>query len=144
MSIVDGMTCLRLQDDGVGDDVNFDVDDDHDPPMEFMATIKCPGHLCPIINYFVIVKILQHKEVWTVPLPLHTFVIRCMAFHLMYSPSIGSIFIDDATIKFGLSDLWLAIADFLHCEATYRQNHIHAIGGARRAKSTASLSFDKI
>ncbi|KAG1888895.1 uncharacterized protein F5891DRAFT_1199126 [Suillus fuscotomentosus] len=144
MSLVGGMASLRLQDDNIGDDVDFDVDDDDDLPMEFMATIKCPGHSRPITNYFAIVKILQHKEVGTVPLPLHTFVIRCMAYHLTYSPSIRSISINDAAIKFSLPELQLAIADFLHHEATYGQNYVHTIGGARRAEPTASLPFDKI
>ncbi|KAG2340004.1 hypothetical protein BDR05DRAFT_950787 [Suillus weaverae] len=143
LSLMDDMACSKLQDDNVGDDVDFDVDD-HDLPMELMATMKCPGHSCPITNYFAITKILQHKEVETVPLPLHTFVIRHMAFHLTYAPFIRSISVDDAAIKFGLSDLWPAIADFLHCKATHGQNHIHAIGGARRAGPTASLPFDKI
>ncbi|KAG1905725.1 uncharacterized protein F5891DRAFT_1125768 [Suillus fuscotomentosus] len=88
--------------------------------------------------------ILQHKEVGTVPLPLRTFVIGRTAYHLTYSPSIRSISINDAAIKFGLPDLRLAIADFLRREATHGQNYVHTIGGARRAGPTASLPFDKI
>ncbi|KAG2106248.1 uncharacterized protein F5147DRAFT_653992 [Suillus discolor] len=144
MSLVNGLASSGLQDDDIGDDVDFDADDDDDLPTEFMATIKCPGHSHPITNYFAIAKILQHKEVGTVPLPLHTFVIGRMAFHLTYSPSIRSISVNNAAIKFGLPDLRLAIADFLHREATHGQNHVHTIGGARRAGPTASLPFDKI
>ncbi|KAG1854650.1 hypothetical protein C8R48DRAFT_609736 [Suillus tomentosus] len=144
MSLVDGMASSRLQDDNIGDDVDFDVDDDDDLPTEFTATIKCPGHSRPITNYFAIAKILQHKEVGTVPLPLRTFVIGRTAYHLTYSPSIRSISINDAAIKFGLPDLRLAIADFLRREATHGQNYVHTIGGARRAGPTASLPFDKI
>ncbi|KAG1908717.1 uncharacterized protein F5891DRAFT_1124384 [Suillus fuscotomentosus] len=143
-ALVDGMASSRLQDDNIGDDVDFDADDDDDLPMEFTATIKCPGHLCPITNYFAIAKILQHKEVGTVLLPLCTFVIGHTAYHLTYSPSIRSISINDAAIKFGLPDLRLAIADFLRREATHGQNYVHTIGGARRAGPTASLPFDKI
>ncbi|KAG2105843.1 uncharacterized protein F5147DRAFT_746400 [Suillus discolor] len=144
MSLVDGLASSGLQDDDIGDDVDFDADDDDDLPTEFMATIKCPGHLRPITNYFAIAKILQHKEVGTVPLPLRTFIIGHMAFHLTYSPSIRSISINNAAIKFGLPDLWPAIADFLCRKATHGQNHVHTIGGARRAGPTASLPFDKI
>ncbi|KAG1771588.1 hypothetical protein EV702DRAFT_1201902 [Suillus placidus] len=144
MSLMNDMACSKLQDDDVGNDVDVDMDDDDDLPTELMATMKCPGHSRPITNYFAIAKILQHKEVGTVPLPLRTFVVGHMAFHLTYAPSIRSISIDDAAIKFGLSDLWPAIANFLCCDATHGQNHIHAIGGARRAGPTASLPFDKI
>ncbi|KAG1720474.1 hypothetical protein EDB19DRAFT_1917942 [Suillus lakei] len=44
---------------------------------------------------------------------------------------------------FGLPDLQSAIADFLHREATYG-NHIHSIGGPRRAVHGAELPFDKV
>ncbi|KAG1724069.1 hypothetical protein EDB19DRAFT_1950157, partial [Suillus lakei] len=144
MSLMDGMACSKLQDEHDGADVDFDADDDHDLPAELIATIKCPGYSRPITNYFAIAKTLQHKEVGTVPLPLRTFIVGHTAFHLTYAPSIRSISIDNAAIKFGLSDLWPAIADFLRREATHGQNHIHTIGGARRAGANASLPFQKI
>ncbi|KAG1749456.1 hypothetical protein EDB19DRAFT_2022570 [Suillus lakei] len=144
MSLMDSMACSKLQDEHDGADVDFDANDDHDLPAELIATIKCPGYLHPITNYFTIVKILQHKEVGTVPLPLHTFVVGCMACHLTYAPSIRSISTNNAAIKFDLSDFWPAIADFLHHEATHGQNHIHTIGGARRVGANASLPFQKI
>ncbi|KAG1810602.1 uncharacterized protein BJ212DRAFT_1484180 [Suillus subaureus] len=144
ISLIDGMPCSKLPDDDPDDDLDSDMDDNHDFPTELVAIIKCPGYSCPITNYFAIVKILQHKEVGTVPVPLHTFIVGCMAFHLTYSPSIRSISVDDAAIKFGLSDLQPAIVDFLHHEATQGQDYIHAIRGARRAGPAASLPFDKI
>ncbi|KAG1733273.1 hypothetical protein EDB19DRAFT_1830994 [Suillus lakei] len=144
MSLMDSMARLKLQDELEDANIDFDVDDDHDLPVELIATIQCPGYSHSITNYFMIAKILQHKEVGTVPLPLCTFVVGRMAFHLTYAPSIRSISIDDAAIKFGHSDLWPAIAGFLHHKATHGQNHIHTIGGARRAGANASLPFQKI
>ncbi|KAG1849732.1 hypothetical protein F4604DRAFT_1934749 [Suillus subluteus] len=144
MSLVDGMPCSKLPDDDLDDNLDSDMDDDHDFPTELVATIKCPGYSHPITNYFAIMKILQHKEVGTAPVPLCTFVVGRTAFHLTYYPSIRSISVDNAAIKFGLSDLWPAIADFLRREATQGQDYIHAIGGARRAGPAASLPFDKI
>ncbi|KAG1828759.1 hypothetical protein DFJ58DRAFT_848930 [Suillus subalutaceus] len=46
--------------------------------------------------------------------------------------------------KFGLPDLRPAIADFLHREATHGRDHVHTIGGARRAGPTTPLPFDKL
>ncbi|KAG1883998.1 hypothetical protein F4604DRAFT_1677165 [Suillus subluteus] len=150
MSLLDNMADSEQQgsdDDGnVDNDVDFDVDDNHDIPADLLTIIKYPasGHSRPITNYFEITKVLQHREVGTVPVPLHSFVVERTAFHLAYDPSIRNISVDNASIKFDLSDLRPAIADFLHCEATHRRDHIHTIGRARRAGPTASLPFDKL
>ncbi|KAG2157308.1 hypothetical protein DEU56DRAFT_750446 [Suillus clintonianus] len=121
--------------DAVDDDVNFDVDDDHDIPAELLVTIKCSGYLHPIINYFAIAKLLQDREVGTVPVPLRLFSVGCTSFHLSYDPSIRTISVDDAALKFGLPDLH---------EAAHGQDFVHTIGGARRAGPTASLPFEKL
>ncbi|KAG1845211.1 hypothetical protein F4604DRAFT_1978525 [Suillus subluteus] len=150
MSLLDNMADSEQQgsdDDGnVDDDVDFDADNDHDIPADLLTIIKYPasGHSRPITNYFEIAKVLQHREVGTVPVPLCSFVVECTVFHLAYDPSIRNISVDDASIKFDLSDLRPAIADFLHCEATHGRDHIHTIGRARRAGPTASLPFDKL
>ncbi|KAG1899326.1 uncharacterized protein F5891DRAFT_1128984 [Suillus fuscotomentosus] len=129
--------------DNVPDSGQQDPDDDEkdendrDIPADLLMTMKYPGHSCPITNYFGIAKVLQHREVGTVPVPLRSFVVECTAFHLTYDPSIRNISVDNAAIKF-------AIADFLHCEATHGRDHIHTIGEARRAGPTASLPFDKL
>ncbi|KAG2073315.1 hypothetical protein BDR04DRAFT_1116448 [Suillus decipiens] len=80
---------------------------------------KYPEYARPITDYFAMAKVLQHREVGTVPLPLHTFVVECTAFHLTYSLSIWAISVDDAALKFGLPDLQPALADFLHHEDTH-------------------------
>ncbi|KAG1846443.1 hypothetical protein F4604DRAFT_1936430 [Suillus subluteus] len=98
----------------------------------------------PIMNYFEISKLLQCRELGSVPLPLHSFVIKCTALHLAYDPSIWNITVDEATIKFALPDLQPAIADFLQWEATYGHAHIHVIGSPRRAGPTTILPFDEI
>ncbi|KAG1776681.1 hypothetical protein EV702DRAFT_1198051 [Suillus placidus] len=113
--------------------VDFDVDDDLDIPADLMATIKCPGHSCPITNYFEIAKVLQHREVGTIPVPLRSFVVKRTVFHLTYDPSIRNLSVDDAAIKFGLPDLRPAIADFLRHEDTHRRDHIHTIGGGLKS-----------
>ncbi|KAG1886286.1 hypothetical protein F4604DRAFT_1675922 [Suillus subluteus] len=150
MSLLDNMADSEQQgsdDDGnVDNDVDFDADDDHDIPADLLTIIKYPasGHSRPITNYFKITKVLQHREVGTVPVPLRSFVVERTAFHLTYDPSIRNISVDNASIKFDLSDLRPAIADFLHCEATHGRDHIHTIWRARRAGPTASLPFDKL
>jgi hypothetical protein len=125
------------------DDIDSD-DDDDDLPADLLRTIKCPGYSRPITDYFAIAKVLQHREVGTVPLPLRTFVVECTVFHLSYDPSIRAIPVDDAALKFGLPDLRAAIADFLRHEDTHGHDQIHAIGGARRAGPNVSLPFDKL
>ncbi|KAG1889113.1 uncharacterized protein F5891DRAFT_987430 [Suillus fuscotomentosus] len=115
--------------DAVDDDVDFDVDNNHDIPAELLATIGCPGHSCPITNHFAIAKLLQYREVGTVPVPLHLFSVRHTSFHLAYAPSIRNISVDDAALKFGLPDLQPAITDFLSREAAHGQDFVHTIGG---------------
>ncbi|KAG1730296.1 hypothetical protein EDB19DRAFT_1832046 [Suillus lakei] len=83
------------------------------------------------------------KKVGSVPFPLRSFVVGRTALNLAYDPSIKHATVDEIAIMFGLPDLRLAIADFLHCEATY-SNHIHSIGGPRRAAHGAELPFDKV
>ncbi|KAG2087116.1 uncharacterized protein F5147DRAFT_748558 [Suillus discolor] len=140
MSLLDNVPDSGQQDpddDEKDENVDFDVDDDCNIPADLLTTMKYPGHSRPITNYFGIAKVLQHREVGTVPVPLRSFVVKHTAFHLTYDPSIRNISVDDAAIKF-------AIADFLRREATHGRDHIHTIGGARRAGPTASLPFDKL
>ncbi|KAG1816744.1 uncharacterized protein BJ212DRAFT_1299501 [Suillus subaureus] len=132
--------------DSDSDDVNFNVDNDDndDIPAELLATITSPGHSCPITNHFAIAKLLQDREVGTVPVPLCSFSVGHTSFHLAHVPSIRSISVDDTALKFDVPDLQPAIADFLSCEAAHGQDYVHTIGGARRAKPTTSLSFKKL
>lgn len=130
-------------DDSDSDDVEFDVDDD-DIPAELLATIKSPGHSRPITNHFAIAKLLQDREVGTVPVPLRSFSVGCTSFHLAHVPSIRSISVDDTALKFEVPDLRPAIADFLSREAAHGQDFVHTIGGARRAGPTALLPFEKL
>ncbi|KAG1800382.1 uncharacterized protein HD556DRAFT_1430435 [Suillus plorans] len=160
MSLLNNMTDSKWQgSDDVGDvndnidldadhdhddgDVDFDADVDHDVP-DLLAMSKYPGHPRPTTNYFEIAKVLRHREAGTVPVPLRSFVIERTAFHLAYDPSIRNISVDDAAIKFGLPNLRPAIADFLRREDTHGRDHIHTIGGARRAGPTTPLPFDKL
>ncbi|KAG1800626.1 hypothetical protein EV424DRAFT_1545652 [Suillus variegatus] len=89
----------------VDENVDFDADDDHDIPIDLLAMIKYPGHSRPITNYFRIAKFLQYREIGTVPMPLHSFVVERTGFHFAYDPSIRKISVDDAAIKFDLADL---------------------------------------
>ncbi|KAG1796320.1 uncharacterized protein HD556DRAFT_1431393 [Suillus plorans] len=68
------------------DVIDFDVDDDDDLSANLLSTVKCPGYARPITNYFAMAKVLQHRKVGTIPLPLCTFIVGRMAFHLAYSP----------------------------------------------------------
>ncbi|KAG2124666.1 hypothetical protein DEU56DRAFT_873241 [Suillus clintonianus] len=148
MSLLDNMPDSKQQgsddDDDADDDADFKADHDHDIPADLLATIKYPGYSHPITNYFEIAKVLQHRETGTVPVPLRSFVVERTAFHLAYDPSIRNLSVDDAAIQFGLPDLRPAIADFLRQEATHGRDHIHTIGGTRRAGPTTPLPFDKL
>ncbi|KAG1892950.1 uncharacterized protein F5891DRAFT_1197062 [Suillus fuscotomentosus] len=112
-------------------------------PTELPSPTRRPGQPRPITDYFSIAKILQQKEVGSVPVPLRSFVVRRTALHLAYDPSIKNTTVDEVAIMFGLPDLRPAIADFLYREATYG-SHIHSIGGPRRAAHDAELPFDKV
>ncbi|KAG2080578.1 uncharacterized protein F5147DRAFT_749292 [Suillus discolor] len=131
----------------VDDVIDFDVDDDDDDsdlPADLLATVKCPRYARPITDYFTMGKVLRHREVGTVPLPLRTFVVGRTAFHLAYSPSIRAISVDDAALRFGLPDLQPAITDFLRHEDIHGYGHVHPLGGARRAVCNASLPFEQL
>ncbi|KAG1738912.1 uncharacterized protein EDB91DRAFT_1237678 [Suillus paluster] len=99
-----------------------DTDLDDNIPVEFLSTIQ-HGRSRPITNHFAIARVLQHKPVGSVPLP---------------------ITIDDVALKFGLPDLRLALSDFLHHEASFGHDHTHAIGGPRRAGPNSALPFEKV
>ncbi|KAG1842819.1 hypothetical protein C8R48DRAFT_619290 [Suillus tomentosus] len=120
-----------------------DIEVDDDVPVEFLSTIQ-HDRLRPITNYFAIAQVLQHKPVGSVPLPLRSFVIGRIAFHLGYDPSIRNISVDDVALKFNLPDLRPALSDFLQHEASSERDHIHAIGGPRKAGPNAVLPFEKV
>ncbi|KAG1792929.1 uncharacterized protein HD556DRAFT_1444008 [Suillus plorans] len=120
-----------------------DIEVDDNVPVEFLSTIQ-HDRSRPITNYFAIAHVLQHKPVGSVPLPLCSFVIGRIAFHLGYDPSIRNISVDDVALKFNLPDLRPALSDFLHHEASSERDHIHAIGGPRRAGPNAVLPFEKV
>ncbi|KAG2051846.1 hypothetical protein BDR06DRAFT_983361 [Suillus hirtellus] len=96
------------------DEDNNNINIDIDDDRDILATVNCLGYSWPITDYFAITQILLHKEVGTIPQPLRTFVVG------------------------------QSLADFLHHEDTYGNDHIHAIGGARRAGPDALLPFDKM
>ncbi|KAG1717745.1 hypothetical protein EDB19DRAFT_1839292 [Suillus lakei] len=121
-----------------------ELDDDANGfPAELLSSSRSPGQPCPITDYFSIVKILQAKKVGSVPFPLHSFVVGHTALNLAYDPSIKHATVNEIAIMFSLPDLRPAITNFLHCKATYG-NHIHSIGGPRRAAHGAELPFDQV
>jgi hypothetical protein len=128
-----------------GDD-DSEVDEDDSIPANLLSTVTLPGRSRPITNYFVVAQRLRHMDVGSAPLPLRTFTVGRTAFHLAYSPSIRSITIDDAAVRFGIPDLRPAIADFIYREASHGQysSYIHPIGGGRRAGPHAQLPFDNL
>ncbi|KAG2125423.1 hypothetical protein DEU56DRAFT_892650 [Suillus clintonianus] len=138
----------RCDDPGVVGEESAEEDDELDDdangfPAELLSSSRSPGQPRPITDYFSIAKILQAKKVGSVPFPLRSFVVGRTALNLAYHPSIKHATVDEIAIMFGLPDLRPAIADFLHREATYG-NHIHSIGGPRRAAHGAELPFDKV
>lgn len=138
-ALVDAGDRLNHEDD----ENNAGTDVDDDIPVEFLSTTQC-GYSRPIVDYFAITKVLRHKPIGSVPLPLRSFVVGRTAFHLAYDPSIRRITVDDVAVKFGLPDLRPALADFLHREASYRCDYIHAIGGPRRAGPNVVLPFETV
>ncbi|KAG1859368.1 hypothetical protein DFJ58DRAFT_726391 [Suillus subalutaceus] len=125
-----------VEDDEIDNDTN-------DSPAELLSPTRRPRQPRPITNYFSITKILQHKEIGLVPIPLCSFIVGRTALHLSYDPSIRNATINEVAIMFSLPDLRPAIADFLHCEATYG-NHMHSIGGPRRSAHDAELPFENL
>ncbi|KAG2104748.1 uncharacterized protein F5147DRAFT_775568 [Suillus discolor] len=122
------------------DEIDYYMDD---IPAELLSPTRRPGRPRPITDYFSIAKILQQKEVGSVPVPLRSFVVRRTTLHLAYNPSIKNTTVHEVAIMFSLPDLRPAIADFLYREATYG-SHIHSIGGPRRAVHDTKLPFDKV
>ncbi|KAG1876909.1 hypothetical protein C8R48DRAFT_768476 [Suillus tomentosus] len=108
------------------EDVDPDVDDDIDT-HDISPEPQQPGHIRPITNYFAIARALWCRDEGSVPVPLRSFSVGCTAFNLGYDPSIRRITVDEVAR-----------------EATHGHQHIHAIGGPRRAGPTADLPFDKI
>ncbi|KAG1881763.1 hypothetical protein C8R48DRAFT_550766, partial [Suillus tomentosus] len=113
------------------DDEDTDVDDADVQDIFISATRSRP-----ITNYFEISKLLQRRELGSVPLPLRSFVVKRTALHLAYDPSIRTITVDEAAIKFALPDLRPAIAD--------SSNGRQLMDMHTKAGPTAILPFDKI
>ncbi|KAG1817263.1 uncharacterized protein BJ212DRAFT_1446773 [Suillus subaureus] len=133
---------LHSQVQDVDIDPQDNVDTDADKTIECPSTVHSSGYSCPITDYFSIARKLQHMD--SVPLPLCSFIIEHAAFHLSYDPTIRKVTVDEIADKFGLPDLWSAIADYLQCEATFGHQYIHPIGGPRRAEHSAILPFDNL
>ncbi|KAG1824393.1 uncharacterized protein BJ212DRAFT_1444268 [Suillus subaureus] len=114
MSLLDLLNQYTYLDE-YDDNIDLDVHNDHNHPVDLLATTSSPG---------------------TIPGHFH--------FYLAYDLSIRTLSVNDTALKFNLPDLWPALADFLHHEDTYGNNHIYTIGGARRAGHNALLPFDKL
>ncbi|KAG1904224.1 uncharacterized protein F5891DRAFT_1126636 [Suillus fuscotomentosus] len=105
-SLLDLRLQTNLDQHHVDDDViDFDVDNDNDLPTNLLSTVKSPGYAHPITNYFAMAKVLQHREVGTIPLPLCTFIVGHTAFHLAYSPRAGS----NASLPFDKLQIWFKL-----------------------------------
>ncbi|KAG1801323.1 uncharacterized protein HD556DRAFT_1304455 [Suillus plorans] len=89
---------LVEEDDKIDDDMN-------DFPAELLSSIQIPAQPRPIMNHFSLAKILQHKEIRSLPVPLRSFTIGCTALHLSYDPSIRNATVDEVAIMFCLPDL---------------------------------------
>jgi len=99
----------------------------------------------PVTDYFMCSLRLASAAPNTIPLPLCTFSISCVAINLAYDPHIHHISIDDAAKRFGLPDLWAALTDFLSYEKSHSTDSVFPIGGGpRRAAENASLPFEDI
>ncbi|KAG1823483.1 uncharacterized protein BJ212DRAFT_1296105 [Suillus subaureus] len=89
--------CCHLDfDEGYEGDEGDEGDANEDIPVDLLSTVAFPGHSWPIMNCFMVANSLCHKDVGTVPQPLHMFTVGWTAFHLAYSPSIRSITVDEA------------------------------------------------
>ncbi|KAG1902222.1 uncharacterized protein F5891DRAFT_1186802 [Suillus fuscotomentosus] len=109
-------------DEGYAGDEGDEGDSDEDIPADLLSTVTFPGCSRPIMNYFMVAN----------------------TFHLAYSPSIRSIAVDEAAVKFGLPDLRPAIADFFHRHGIHGQHYVHPVGVGRRAGPDVQLPFDNL
>ena len=116
-----------------------DSDDDEDT-----TCIKGVGLARPITNYFAIATCLAAKDPGSIPIPLRSFMAGGTAINLSYDPSLRCISIDDVAEKFGLPDLRVALAHYLHCEQSYGSSYSHPIGGRRRGTSHPALPFTNV
>ncbi|KAG1765452.1 hypothetical protein EDD22DRAFT_775043, partial [Suillus occidentalis] len=137
---IEGLEVVREEhkDDDIDENADVEI-----IPMEIPSRTQQSDQLHPIMNYFMIVKILQHKKVGSIPIPLCSFIVGRTALHFAYDPSIRNISIDEVAIIFNLPDLCPAVADFLHCEVTSGYC-VHTISGPQRAGSEAELPFNKL
>jgi len=98
-----------------------------------------------VTDYFSQSHQLASSPPDTVPLPLRSFSLSCIAFNLAYDPHICRISVDQAAEQFGLPDLRAALADFLSFEKSCGMDLVHPIGGGpHRAPTNTELSFTDI
>ncbi|KAG1726463.1 hypothetical protein EDB19DRAFT_1914597 [Suillus lakei] len=119
----------RCDNPGVVGEESAEEDDELDNdtnsfPAELLSSSQSPGQPHPITDYFSIAKYSKQRKL--------------DQYHSHFHATV-----DEIAIMFGLPDLRLAITNFLHCKVTYG-NHIHSIGGPRRAAHGAELPFDKV
>jgi len=111
---------------------------------EDTTCIKGVGLARPITNYFSIATSLTSKGPGSIPLPLWSFTANGTAINLSYDPSLRRTNIDDVAEKFGLPDLCVALAHYLHCEQTYGSSYSHPISGRCRGTSYPALPFTEV
>ncbi|KAI6019366.1 hypothetical protein BKA83DRAFT_4127278 [Pisolithus microcarpus] len=108
-------TCLASAEQGELGEDDEDQEDEHEPDFEALHVTHyyTPSHTS--VNYFESAKALASGAVPNAILSHRIFVSSTTTFHLAFKPSLH-VTIDEAAETFGLSDLRLAITDYVHCD----------------------------
>lgn len=116
------------------DDTDSDVTDDQDD----QSNIACWDS--PQLDLFSNAVRLSTSITPSTPLPLRTLCTETTAFQLNFHPSLPTITVDEAAIKFKLPDLRPALADYIQRSRELR-SPVFKIGQRRSSPPDAALPF---
>ena len=122
-----------------------DSDDDQESKGELVhnkLSISFPALSRPLTDYFAIARLLASSP-GTAPIPLHSFSIGLIAFHLTSKPSVQRMSIQEATDMFQLPNLPSALSRFVTFETNRGPRALSPIGGHHRSTGS-TLPFDKL
>ncbi|KAI6014893.1 hypothetical protein BKA83DRAFT_4061372, partial [Pisolithus microcarpus] len=108
-------TRLASAEQGESGEDDEDQEDEHEPDFEALHVTHyyTPSRIS--VNYFESAEALASGAIPNAVLPHRIFVSSTTAFRLAFKPSL-CVTIDEAAETFSLSDLWLAITDYVRCD----------------------------
>ena len=110
--------------------------------MHNKLSISFPALSWPLTDYFAIARLLASSP-GTAPIPLHSFSVGLIAFHLTSKPSVQHMSVQEATNMFQLPNLPSALSQFIAFETNCGPRTLSPIGGHHRSTGS-TLPFDKL